>query len=68
MGRKALVVVVVVLIAAGTLGIYDFYQKRINLGMGIAEQWASNQFHLLPSPSPAKDLPATRLTRSGLFF
>lgn len=47
MRKKVLAVSVVVLVAAGVIGGYQVYQKKINNGMGITEQWASNQFRVV---------------------
>lgn len=41
------VVVVAVVIVAGVVAGYEVYQKKINNGMGIVEQWASNQFNVV---------------------
>ena len=48
--RKWWVVVLVAVVVITVAG-YEVYQKRVVQGMGIAEQWASNQFRLLHSPS-----------------
>lgn len=41
------VIIGVILVLAGIVGGYEYYQKKINKGMGIAEQWASSRFEVV---------------------